>query len=167
MALLTILEYPDPRLKKVASPVQNFTPDIQKLVRDMAETMYAAPGVGLAATQVDVHKRIIVIDISDTKDDLRVFVNPRLVTAEGEAECEEGCLSVPGYYDKVIRPAQITVHAQNERGEPFELTAQGLLAVCIQHEMDHLVGRMFVDYLSPLKRARLAGRMKKKQRLAG
>ena len=167
MALLPIIEYPDPRLKKVASPVRALTPDIQKLVRDMAETMYAAPGVGLAATQVDVHKRVIVIDISDTRDALRVFINPELVAAEGESECEEGCLSVPGYYDKVVRAAAITVRAQNERGETFELAADGLLAVCIQHEMDHLVGKVFVDYLSPLKRARLAGRFRKKQRMAG
>ncbi len=167
MALLPILEYPDPRLKKVAAPVTAFTPDVVKLVRDMAETMYAAPGVGLAATQVDVHKRVIVIDVSEAKDDLLVLVNPEIVAAEGEAECEEGCLSVPGYYDKVTRAARITVRARNERGEPIERTAEGLLAVCIQHEMDHLVGKMFVDYLSPLKRARLAARQRKKQRLAG
>jgi peptide deformylase len=167
MALLPILEYPDPRLKKTAAPVVAFTPEIQKLVRDMAETMYAAPGVGLAATQVDVHKRVIVIDVSDARDDLRVFVNPEIVAAEGEAECEEGCLSVPGYYDMVTRAASVTVRAQNERGERFELTTDGLLAVCIQHEMDHLVGKMFVDYLSPLKRARLTARLRKKQKLAG
>jgi peptide deformylase len=167
MALLTILEYPDPRLKKVAAPVAAFTPDVVKLVRDMAETMYTAPGVGLAATQVDVHKQIIVIDISETKDDLLVLVNPEIVAAEGEAECEEGCLSVPGYYDKVTRAARITVRARNERGEPIERTAEGLLAVCIQHEMDHLIGKMFVDYLSPLKRARLKAKQRKKQRLAG
>ena len=167
MAQLTILEYPDPRLKKVAATVTAFTPDIVKLVRDMAETMYAAPGVGLAATQVDVHKRIIVIDISEAKDDLLVLVNPEIVAAEGESECEEGCLSVPGYYDKVTRAARITVRARNERGEPIERTAEGLLAVCIQHEMDHLIGKMFVDYLSPLKRARLAAKQRKKQRMAG
>src|SRR5438105_10139778 len=167
MALLHILEYPDPRLKKVAAPVTAFTPEIEKLVRDLAETMYAAPGVGLAATQVDVHKRIIVIDISDTKDELRVFVNPELVSAEGDVECEEGCLSVPGYYDKVTRAARVVVRAQNERGEPFELAAEGTLAVCIQHEMDHLLGKVFVEYLSPLKRARLAAKLRKKQKLAG
>jgi peptide deformylase len=166
MALLRILEYPDPRLKKTAAPVVAFTPDIEKLVRDMAETMYAAPGIGLAATQVDVHKRVIVIDISETRDDLKVFVNPEIVAAEGEAECEEGCLSVPGYYDKVTRAAKVTVRAQDAHGKSFELTTDGLLAVCIQHEMDHLVGKMFVDYLSPLKRARVASRMRKKQRLA-
>jgi peptide deformylase len=167
MALLSILEYPDPRLRKVAAPVEAFTPEVQKLVRDMAETMYAAPGVGLAASQVNVHKCVIVIDVSETKDDLLVLINPEIVMAEGEAECEEGCLSVPGYYDKVTRAARITVRARNERGEPIERTAEGLLAVCIQHEMDHLVGKMFVDYLSPLKRARLAAKQRKKQRLAG
>ena len=167
MALLNILEYPDPRLKKVASRVTAFTPDIERLVADMAETMYAAPGVGLAATQVDVHKRIIVIDISDTKDQLRVFVNPELVAADGEAECEEGCLSVPGYYDKVVRAATVTVRAQDARGETFEISADGLLAVCIQHEMDHLDGKVFVERLSPLKRARLLAKLRKKQKLAG
>ena len=156
--ILPILEYPDPRLKKVAQPVTVFGPEIERLVRDMAETMYAAPGIGLAATQVDVHKRVIVIDISEDRDQLRVFVNPELLEAEGEAECEEGCLSVPGYYDKVTRAANIRVRAQNERGETFELATDGLLAVCIQHEMDHLLGKVFVDYLSPLKRARLAGK---------
>ena len=167
MALLNILEYPDPRLKKVASRVTAFTPDVERLVADMAETMYAAPGVGLAATQVDVHKRVIVIDISDTKDQLQVFVNPELVAADGEAECEEGCLSVPGYYDKVVRAATVTVRAQDARGEPFEIAADGLLAVCIQHEMDHLDGKVFVERLSALKRARLLARLRKKQKLAG
>jgi peptide deformylase len=167
MALLNIIEYPDPRLKKIASPVAAVTPDIQKLVRDMAETMYAAPGVGLAATQVDVHKRVIVIDISETRDDLKVFINPEIMAAAGEIEQEEGCLSVPGYYDKVTRAAQVTVRAQNERGERFELAAEGLLATCIQHEMDHLIGKVFVEYLSPLKRARLAAKLRKKHKLAG
>ena len=167
MALLPILEYPDPRLKKVATPVAAVTADIRRLVRDLAETMYAAPGVGLAATQVNVHKRVLVIDISDHKDDLRVFINPELLAADGEAECEEGCLSVPGYYDKVTRAARVRVRAQDEHGETFELDADGLLAVCIQHEMDHLEGKVFVEYLSPLKRARLAAKVRKKQRLAG
>ena len=167
MALLPILEYPDPRLKKVATPVAAFTPDLIRLVRDMAETMYAAPGVGLAATQVDVHKRVIVIDVSQAKDDLLVLVNPEIIAASGEVECEEGCLSVPGYYDRVYRAAQVTVRARDEHGEPFERTADEMLAVCVQHEMDHLVGRMFVDYLSPLKRARLKSKQRKKQRLAG
>jgi len=166
MALLPILEYPDPRLKKVATPVAAVTADIRRLVRDLAETMYAAPGVGLAATQVNVHKRVLVIDISDHKDDLRVFINPELLAAEGEAECEEGCLSVPGYYDKVTRAATITVRAKDARGETFELTTDGLLAVCIQHEMDHLEGKVFVEKLSALKRARLLARLRKKQKLA-
>jgi peptide deformylase len=167
MAKLSILEYPDPRLRKQAAPVLAVTPEIQKLVRDMAETMYAAPGVGLAATQVDVHKRVIVIDISEARDDLHVFINPELVATEARAEHEEGCLSVPGVYDRVTRAARITVRAQDERGEPFELTTEGMLAVCIQHEMDHLVGKVFVDYLSPLKQARLSTKFRKKQRLAG
>jgi peptide deformylase len=165
--ILDILEYPDSRLRKVASPVAAVTPDIRKLVADMAETMYSAPGVGLAATQVDVHKRVLVIDVSEARNDLRVFINPEIVAADGEAECEEGCLSVPGYYDKVTRAARITVRAQNERGETFELSTEGMLAVCVQHEMDHLIGKVFVDYLSPLKRARLSARLRKKQRLAG
>ena len=167
MATLPILEYPDPRLKKVATPVAAVTAEVRRLVRDLAETKYSAPGVGLAATQVNVHKRVLVIDISDAKDQLRVFINPELLMAEGEAECEEGCLSVPGYYDKVTRAERIRVRAQDENGETFELSADGLLAVCIQHEMDHLQGKVFVEYLSPLKRARLAAKVRKKQRLAG
>ena len=165
--VLDILEYPDSRLRKVASPVAAVTSDIRKLVADLAETMYTAPGVGLAATQVNVHKRVLVIDVSEARNELRVFINPEIVAAEGETECEEGCLSVPGYYDKVTRAAKITVRAQNERGEVFELSTDGMLAVCIQHEMDHLIGKVFVDYLSPLKRARLMARLRKKQRLAG
>ena len=164
--VLPILEYPDPRLRKAAARVGTVTPDVARLVRDMAETMYAAPGIGLAATQVDVHKRVIVMDISEGRDELRVFIDPEIVRAEGEAECEEGCLSVPGYYEKVTRAASIRVRAKGADGRPFELDAEGLLAVCIQHEMDHLEGKVFVDYLSPLKRARLAGRLRKKQRLA-
>lgn len=165
--LLNILEFPDPRLRKVASPVAAVTPDVIKLVRDMAETMYAAPGIGLAATQVDVHKRIVVMDLSETKDQLRVFINPEIVASDGAVETEEGCLSVPGYYDDVTRAARVRVRALNEHGEPFELEAEGLLAVCIQHELDHLVGKVFVDHLSPLKRARLAAKARKKQRMAG
>ena len=165
--LLPILEFPDPRLRKVAASVKTVTPEIERLVRDMAETMYAAPGIGLAATQVNVHKRVIVMDISDTRDELRVFIDPEIVFAEGEADCEEGCLSVPGYYDKVTRAARVRVRATGVDGKPFELEAEGLLAVCIQHEMDHLLGKVFVDYLSPLKRARVTGKLRKKQRLAG
>ena len=167
MAVLQILAYPDPRLRKIAAPVSAVTPEIQRLVRDMAETMYAAPGVGLAATQVDVHKRVVVIDTSETRDELRVFINPEIVALDGEAECEEGCLSVPGYYDKVRRAARVRVRALDARGEPFELEAEGMLAVCLQHETEHLVGKVFVDHLSPLKQARLAARLRKKQRLAG
>jgi len=142
------------------------TSEIRKLVTDLTETLYAAPGVGLAATQVDIHKRVIVVDVSPTRDDLHVFINPEIVATEGEADGEEGCLSVPGYYDSVRRAAKVTVRALNARGEPFELEAEGMLAVCIQHEMDHLVGKIFVDYLSPLKRARLRTKFKKKQRAA-
>lgn len=164
MAVLTILEYPDPRLRKVAVAVAAVTPNVQRLVRDLAETMYAAPGVGLSATQVDVHKRVIVMDLSEARDELRVFINPEIVAAEGEAENEEGCLSVPGYYDKVTRAAKVRARALDARGNPFELDAEGVLAVCIQHEMDHLIGRVFVDRLSPLKQARLIAKMRKKQR---
>ena len=167
MAILQILEYPDPRLRRIAARVVSVTAEIGRLIRDMAETMYAAPGVGLAATQVDVHKRIVVIDVSETRDDLRVFVNPEIIAAEGEAECEEGCLSVPGYYDRVRRSARIRVRALDAHGQPFELEADGMLAVCVQHETEHLDGRVFVDHLSPLKRSRLAARLRKKQRLAG
>ncbi len=164
--ILDILEYPDPRLRKVAAPVPAVSAEIRKLVRDMAETMYAAPGVGLAATQVDVHKRVVVIDVSAAHDDLKVFINPEIVSREGECDQEEGCLSLPGYYEPVRRAARVRVRALDERGEPFELAAEGMLAACIQHEMDHLVGKIFVDYLSPLKRARLATKMRKKQRIA-
>lgn len=167
MALLQILAYPDPRLRKVAAPVAAVTPDIQRLIRDMAETMYAAPGIGLAATQVDVHKRIVVIDTSEARDDLRVFVNPQIVATDGEAECEEGCLSVPGYYDRVRRAAWVKVSAQDAQGQPFELETDGMLAVCIQHETEHLEGKVFVDHLSALKRSRLSARLRKRQRLAG
>lgn len=167
MALLPILEYPDPRLKKVAAPVGRVTPEIRKLVADLAETMYSAPGIGLAATQVNVHKQVLVLDVSEHRDELRVFIDPVLLEASGEVENEEGCLSVPGYYDKVTRAERIRVRAQNEHGESFELDADGLLAVCIQHEMDHLRGKVFVDYLSPLKRARVAAKLRKKQKLAG
>lgn len=167
MAVLQILAYPDPRLRTVAAPVSAVTPEIRRLVRDMSETMYAAPGVGLAATQVDVHKRIVVIDISEARDALRVFINPEIVASDGEAECEEGCLSVPGYYDKVWRAARVRVRALDAHGAPLELDAEGMLAVCLQHETEHLDGKVFVDHLSALKRARLAARLRKKQRLAG
>lgn len=164
MAKLAILEYPDPRLKKVAQPVTDFGPQLRQLVADMAETMYAAPGVGLAATQVDVHRQIIVIDVSDAKDQLRVFINPRLLWASAEtAVCEEGCLSVPGVYDEVERPARVRVQAEDADGRTYELDCEGLLAVCVQHEMDHLNGKVFVDYLSPLKQDRIKTKMRKRK----
>ncbi len=161
MALLHILRYPDKRLYTVASKVQRVDNEIRQLINDMAETMYAAPGVGLAATQVDVHKRVIVIDISDTHDQLKVFINPELVASRGESEFEEGCLSVPGIYDKVRRAEQITVRALDANGQSFELQADGLMAVCIQHEMDHLEGKVFVDYLSRLKQQRILKKLRK------
>lgn len=164
MALLPILEYPDPRLRTVARPVTAFDDRLRRLVADMAETMYDAPGVGLAASQVDVHERIVVIDTSETKDDLQVFINPEIVWAsEEQVECEEGCLSVPGIYDAVMRPAQVRVKAFDERGVAFERDCTGLLAVCVQHEMDHLLGKVFVEYLSPLKQERIKTKMKKRR----
>ena len=166
MALLPILHYPDPRLHKVAAKVAIVDERITKLVNDLAETMYAAPGIGLAATQVDVHERVLVIDISEDKTDLRAFINPEIVEASGEAENEEGCLSVPGIYDRVRRAARVKVRALGADGEPFTLEAEGLLAVCIQHEIDHLDGKVFVDYLSRLKQQRIAAKMKKQTRAA-
>lgn len=167
MALLTILRYPDPRLHKVAAKVTQVDDNIRKLIKDMAETMYAAPGIGLAATQVDVHKRLIVIDISETRDQLKVLINPQLLAASGEADCEEGCLSVPGVYEKVRRAERVKVSALDRNGQPFTLDAEGLLAVCIQHEMDHLEGRVFVEHLSRLKQQRIMTRLRKQERAAG
>jgi peptide deformylase len=165
MALLNILRYPDPRLHKVAKPVTEFGARLDKLVADMADTMYEAPGVGLAATQVDVHERLITIDITETKDDLMVFVNPEIVWASEEKQVyDEGCLSVPGVYDGVERPARIKVRAVDQHNKPFEIEADGLLAVCIQHEMDHLMGKVFVEYLSPLKRNRIKTKLMKEER---
>jgi len=164
MALLPILHYPDPRLHKVAQPVARVDDRIRQLVRDMAETMYAAPGIGLAATQVDVHERVIVIDISDTHDELQVFINPELLQATGEEESEEGCLSVPGIFDRVRRAEKVKVRTLDAQGEPRIVEADGLLAVCIQHEMDHLQGKVFVEYLSRLKQQRIVAKLKKQQR---
>jgi peptide deformylase len=165
MAILNILRYPDPRLHKVAKPVTEFGERLNQLVADMAETMYEAPGVGLAASQVDVHEQLVVIDTSETKDDLRVFVNPEITWASDEKQVyDEGCLSVPGIYDGVERPARVKVRALDQKGEPFELEADGLLAVCIQHEMDHLMGKVFVEYLSPLKRNRIKSKLLKEER---
>jgi peptide deformylase len=166
MAILDILRYPDPRLHKVAAPVTEVDGTIRTLIRDMAETMYAAPGVGLAATQVDVHRQVIVIDISPTHDALKVFINPEIVESRGASMLEEGCLSVPGIYDKVQRAEWVRVRALDAEGKSFELEADGLLAVCVQHEMDHLQGKVFVEYLSPLKRNRIASRLRKQERRA-
>lgn len=167
MARLDILEWPDPRLHTVAERVQSVDENVRQLVRDMAETMYAAPGIGLAATQVDVHKQIIVIDISETRNQLQVFINPEIVERSGEADFEEGCLSVPGIYDLVKRSQRITVTALDEQGQAFTRGAEDLLAVCIQHEMDHLKGIVFVEHLSRLKQDRIARKLKKRQRRAG
>lgn len=164
MSILQILHYPDTRLHKVAEPVEKVDGEIHRLVRDMAETMYAAPGIGLAATQVDVHKQIIVIDVSEAKDSLQVFINPQLIESDGMQEYEEGCLSVPGIYEKVRRPEKVTVEALDINGKPFSIDADGLLAVCIQHEMDHLKGKVFVEYLSQLKQTRIKHKMKKRIR---
>ena len=169
MALLTVLCYPDQRLHKVAKPVAQVDARIQKIVADMADTMYDAPGVGLAATQVDIHERIVVIDVSDDQNELMVFINPEIVWASPEKKSwREGCLSVPEFYDEVERPAEIRVKALNLTGEEFELEADGLLAVCLQHELDHLQGKVFVEYLSMLKQVRISQKMKKRlKELAG
>jgi peptide deformylase len=165
MALLNILRYPDARLHKIAKPVTQFDQRLKKLIADMAETMYEAPGVGLAATQVDVHECLIVIDTSDTHDALQVFINPEILWASEEKQLyDEGCLSVPGIYDGVERSAQVKVKALDADGNAFEVAADGLLAVCIQHEMDHLIGKVFVEYLSPLKRNRIKSKMLKEER---
>jgi peptide deformylase len=166
MALLPILHYPDPRLHRIAAPVEQVNDRIRQLVRDMAQTMYAAPGIGLAATQVDVHLQVIVMDISETHDQLRVFINPEILESRGEAQCEEGCLSVPGIYETVTRAQWIKVRALDEQGAAFTLEAEGLLGVCIQHEMDHLKGKVFVEYLSRLKQQRIVAKLKKQQRRA-
>lgn len=164
MALLSILHYPDQRLHTVASPVQQVNAEIRKLVDDMAQTMYAAPGIGLAATQVNVHKQVIVIDISENHDHLMALINPQIIARNGVAEREEGCLSVPGIYEKVSRAERISVTALDREGKPFALEAEGLLAVCIQHEVDHLQGKVFVEYLSRLKQTRIKMKMLKMQR---
>lgn len=165
MPLLNILRYPDPRLHKIAKPVTVFDANLTQLAADMAETMYEAPGVGLAASQVDVHQQLIVIDISETKTELKVLVNPEIVWASPEMQIyDEGCLSVPGVYDGVERHAEIEIRALDAHGKPFALRADGLLAVCIQHEMDHLKGKVFVEYLSPLKRNRIKARLLKEER---
>lgn len=165
MALLPILRYPDERLHLKAAPVERVDEEVRRLARDMAETMYAAPGIGLAATQVNVHRQVIVIDISEERNRLLTLINPEILAREGEQVCEEGCLSVPGIYDKVTRAERVTVRALGLDGEAFTLQAEGLLAVCVQHEMDHLQGRVFVEYLSRLKQARIRGRLAKQARI--
>lgn len=164
MALLNILRYPDARLHKQAAPVTVFDEGLKRLVADMAETMYAAPGIGLAATQVDVHKQVIVVDVSERRDSLVVLVNPEIVEAIGESDIEEGCLSVPGIYELVPRAERVRVRAYDQNGKAFTLEAQGLLAVCIQHEMDHLKGKVFLEYLSQLKQQRVRAKLAKQLR---
>ncbi|GAB1265394.1 peptide deformylase [Aurantivibrio infirmus] len=166
MALLDILEFPDPRLRTKAKPVTNVDDRIRKLVTDMLETMYNAPGIGLAASQVNVHERVVVIDISEDKSEPLVFINPEItVLGEDKADYEEGCLSVPGYSESVARPTQVQVNALDIDGNAFELIPEDLLAVCIQHEVDHLDGKLFVDYLSPLKRQRIRKKLEKEHRV--
>lgn len=165
MAVLPILHYPDPRLHTVAKPVSEINQKIKQLVSDMAQTMYEAPGIGLAATQVNAHVQVIVIDLSDERNQLQVFINPEITWASEEKKVwQEGCLSVPDFYDEVLRPSEVKVKALDIDGKPFEIHADGLMAVCIQHEMDHLKGKVFVEYLSSLKRMRIAGKLKKKSK---
>lgn len=164
MAVLNILNYPDPRLHTVAKLVKEVDANIRRLIDDMAETMYAAPGIGLAATQVNQHIQLLIIDTSETKDALQVFINPKIIEKNGERTFEEGCLSVPGVYESVTRAETVTVEALDRHGEKFTLHAEGLLSVCIQHEMDHLLGKVFVEYLSPLKRNRIKNKMLKLSR---
>ena len=164
MAVLSILEYPDPRLRTRAQPVVAFDAALSKLIDDMLATMYAAPGIGLAATQVDVHKRVIVIDVSEDKSDPKVFINPEILAREGKATSEEGCLSVPGIFDDVERAARVRVRTHDRAGATLEQELDGLLAVCLQHEMDHLEGKLFVDYLSDVKRERIRKKLEKERK---
>ncbi len=164
MAILEILHYPDPRLRNRASPVQAVDDDIRQLGEDMLETMYAAPGIGLAATQVNIHKRLLVADVSENRESPLCLINPEILSSEGSEEMDEGCLSVPGIYETVQRAERISFRALNLDGEIFEMQVDGLLAVCIQHEIDHLDGKLFVDYLSPLKQRRIRKKLEKQQR---
>jgi peptide deformylase len=164
MPILNILRYPDARLHKLAVPVTVFDEALKKLVTDMADTMYAAPGIGLAATQVDVHRQVIVVDVSERRDSLVVLVNPEIVEATGESDIEEGCLSVPGIYELLPRAERVKVRAHDQNGKAFTLEAQGLLAVCIQHEMDHLQGKVFIEHLSQLKQQRIRAKLAKQLR---
>jgi peptide deformylase len=167
MAIRTILEFPDQRLRTRARPVTQFDAELGRLVDDMFETMYAAPGIGLAATQVDVHKRLLVIDVSEARNEPLVFINPEILSREGVAETEEGCLSVPGIFDEVKRAAKVRVRSQDRTGATFERDFEGVLAVCVQHEMDHLEGKLFVDYLSDLKRQRIRKKLEKERKQRG
>ena len=165
MATLKILEFPNPNLRKVAVPVTSFDNDLKRLIDTMFETMYEANGIGLAATQVDVHKRLLVLDVSEERDDPKVFINPTIDVIESDlADYDEGCLSVPGFYETVSRPKKIKVSAQDKEGSQFEIEADGVLSVCIQHEIDHLDGKLFVDYLSSLKRNRIKDKLLKEQK---
>ena len=165
MAILDILEFPDPQLRTIARPVKAVDERIQQLVSDMTETMYHAEGIGLAATQVNVHRQVVIIDVSEERDTPLVFINPSIEVLDPELHnYQEGCLSVPGYYEEVSRPTGVKVSALNEQGEAFEITAEGILAVCIQHEIDHLNGKLFVDYISALKRNRIKQKLQKERR---
>lgn len=166
MALLKILEFPDPRLRTIAEPVETVDDEVRKIIDDMFETMYDAPGIGLAATQVNIHKQIVVIDISEEGNEPLVLINPSFEVLTDETEqMQEGCLSVPGFYENVVRPERVKLNAIGRDGEPYELIADGLLAVCIQHELDHLNGKLFVDHISRLKRDRIRGKLEKKHKL--
>ncbi len=165
MAILKIIEFPDPRLRTLAKPVKSVDDGVRKLLKDMLETMYNANGIGLAATQVNVHKRLLVLDVSDDRDQAMIFINPEILAKDGFQTYEEGCLSVPGIHAEVQRAEEIRVRAQDENGEFFELEAHNLLAVCLQHEIDHLNGKLFVDYLSPLKRQRLKKKLEKQKKM--
>jgi len=164
MATLEILEFPDPRLRTVAKVVTEFGPALQRRVQDMSETMYAENGIGLAATQINVHEQLLVLDVSDSRDQLKVYINPEILSSSGEQNCEEGCLSVPGIYAEVKRAENIRVRAQDARGQTFEEDLSGLHSICLQHEMDHLQGKLFVDYLSPLKRQMVRKKLEKQKK---
>ncbi len=166
MSKLEILEFPDPRLRTVAKPVEQFDAALRQLITDMTETMYAENGIGLAATQVNVHRQLLVLDVSDTRDQSRVYINPEVLETDGDETCEEGCLSVPGIYAEVSRAQKVRVRAQNVDGSSFEETLEGMAAICLQHEMDHLKGVLFVDYLSPLKQRMVRKKLEKQKRQA-
>jgi peptide deformylase len=167
MAILEILEFPDPRLRTVAKPVETFDDGLSQFIDDMVETMYAARGIGLAATQVNVHRRLLVLDVSEEQNEPRVYINPKIVESEGHETCEEGCLSVPGIYADVSRAEKVTVSAQDRDGREFTEELDGMHAICVQHEIDHLEGRLFVDYLSPLKRRMVTKKLEKQRRANG